>query len=126
MSAIGRFDPDTINTQSVFHITPSGNVKVVATGLSKVLGITFDQRARMYVLESSFSMSDPAPEPATARLIRILPNGKQEVLIDGSSGILSVLAGMTFGPDGALYISNIAFGAPPIGLRQVVRVEIIQ
>jgi hypothetical protein len=32
---------------------------------------------------------------------------------------------MTYGPDGALYISNIGFGAPPIGLGQVVRVEII-
>jgi len=123
---LGRFDPDTLNTQSVYHITPSGAIKVAATGLSKVLGIAFDQRDRLYILESSFSTSDPFPEPATARLIRILPNGKQEVLIDGSSGILSVPAGMTFGPDGALYISNIGFGAPPIGLGQVVRVEIIR
>jgi hypothetical protein len=121
---LGRFDADTINTQNVFHITPSGAIKVVATGLSKVLGIAFDQRARMFVLESSFSTSDPLPEPATARLIRILPNGSQEVLIDGSTGILSVPTGMTLGPDGALYISNIGFGAPPIGLGQVVRVEI--
>jgi len=126
VSNLGRFDPDTINTQSVYQITPSGAIKVVATGLSKVLGIAFDRRDRMYVLESSFSTSDPFPEPATARLIRILPNGKQEVLLDGSSGILSVPAGMTFGPDGALYISNIGFGAPPIGLGQVVRVELIQ
>ena len=125
VSNLGRFDPDTINTQSVFHITPSGNIKVVATGLSKVLGIAFDLRARMYVLESSFSTSDPFPEPATARLIRILPNGKQEILIDGSSGILSVPTGMTFGPDGAIYISNIGYGAPPIGLGEVVRVEIL-
>lgn len=125
VSNLGRFDPDSLNTQSVYQITPSGNIKVVATGLSKVLGIAFDGRARMYVLESSFSTSDPGPEPATARLIRILPNGKQQVLIDGSSGILSVPAGMTYGPDGALYISNIGFGAPPIGLGQVVRVEII-
>ena len=125
VSNLGRFTPAELNTQSVFQITPSGNIKVVATGLSKVLGIAFDGRARMYVLETSFSTSDPGPEPATARLIRILPNGTQEVLIDGSSGILSVPAGMTFGPDGALYISNIGFGAPPIGLGQIVRVEIV-
>ena len=74
---------------------------------------------------SPFPFSDPFPEPATARLIGILPNGKQEILIDGSSGILSVPTGMTFGPDGALYISNIGYGAPPIGLGQVVRAEII-
>jgi hypothetical protein len=126
VSNLGRFDPETINTQSVYHITPSGAIKVVATGLSKVLGIAFDRRARMYVLESSFSTSDPFPEPATARLIRILPNGKQEVLVDGSTGILSVASGMTFGPDGALYISNIGYGAPPIGLGQVVKVELDQ
>jgi hypothetical protein len=125
VSNLGRFDPEALNTQSVYQITPSGNIKVVATGLSKVLGIAFDDRARLYVLEASYSTTDPGPEPGTARLIRILPNGKQEVLIDGSSGILSVPAGMTYGPDGALYISNIGFGAPPIGLGQIVRVEIV-
>lgn len=97
-------------------------MKVVATGLSKVLGIAFDSRARMYILETSYSTTDPGPEPATARLIRILPNGHRQVLTDGSSGILNVPSGMTFGPDGALYISNIGFGAPPIGLGQIVRV----
>ena len=125
LSNLGRFDPDDINAQSVYKITPSGRVKVVATGLSKVLGIAFDGRDRLYVLESSYSTSDPFPEPATARLIRILPNGKQQVLIDGSSGVLVVPTGMTFGPDGALYISNFGFGAPPIGLGQIVRVEIM-
>ncbi|MDE2449684.1 MAG: ScyD/ScyE family protein [Gammaproteobacteria bacterium] len=124
VSNLGRFTPDALNTQSVYQITPSGQITVVATGLSKVLGIAFDRRARLYVLETSYSTSDPGPEPATARLIRIEPNGKQEVLLDGSSGILSVPSGMTLGPDGALYISNIGFGAPPIGLGQIVRVEI--
>ena len=124
VSNLGQFDPDALNTQSVYQITPSGQIKVVATGLSKVLGIAFDRRARLYILETSYSTSDPGPEPATARLIRIEPNGTQEVLLDGSSGILSVPSGMTLGPDGALYISNIGFGAPPIGLGQIVRVEI--
>lgn len=124
VSNLGQFDPDALNTQSVYQITPSGHIKVVATGLSKVLGIAFDRRARLYVLEASYSTTDPGPEPATARLIRIEPNGKQEILLDGSSGILSVPSGMTLGPDGALYISNIGFGAPPIGLGQIVRVEI--
>jgi hypothetical protein len=124
VSNLGQFSPAALNTQSVYRITPSGQIKVVATGLSKVLGIAFDSRARLYVLESSFSTTDPGPEPATARLIRIEPNGQQEVLLDGSSGILSVPSGMTYGPDGALYISNIGFGAPPIGLGQIVRVEI--
>ena len=124
VSNLGQFSPATLNTQSVYQITPSGHIKVVATGLSKVLGIAIDRHDRMYILEASYSTTDPGPEPATARLIRIEPNGHQEVLLDGSSGILSVPAGMTLGPDGALYISNLGFGAPPIGLGQIVRVEI--
>lgn len=124
VSNLGQFDPGELNTQSVYQITPHGHIKVVATGLSKVLGIAFDRRARLYVLEASYSTTDPGPEPATGRLIRIEPNGKQEILLDASTGILSVPSGMTLGPDGALYISNVGFGAPPIGLGQIVRVEI--
>jgi hypothetical protein len=124
VSNLGRFDPDQLNTQSVFRITPSGNIKVVATGLSKVLGLTFDGRNRLYVLETSYSTSNPGPVPGTGRLLRILPNGKQEVLIDSTSGLLVVPTGMTFGPDGALYISNIGYGAP-LGLGQILKVEFI-
>ena len=117
---LGVFDPDQLNTQSVFKITPSGQLKVVATGLSKVLGVAFDSRDRMYVLETSYSTSDPGPEPFTGRLIRIAPNGRQEVLID-SGGPLFFPTGMTIGTDGALYISNVGFG-PPAG--QILKVEI--
>jgi sugar lactone lactonase YvrE len=123
VSNLGQFDPDQLNTQSVFQITPSGQLKVVATGLSKVLGMAFDGRDRLYVLETSYSTSDPGPEPFTGRLIRILPNGKQETLID-AGGPLFFPTGMTFGPDGALYISNIGFGPPPVGLGQIIKVEI--
>jgi sugar lactone lactonase YvrE len=124
VSNLGQFDPAQLNTQSVFRITPSGNIKIVATGLSKVLGLTFDGRNRLYVLETSYSTSNPGPVPGTGRLLRILPNGKQEVLIDSTSGLLVVPTGMTFGPDGALYISNIGYGAP-LGLGQILKVEFI-
>ena len=76
------------------------------------------------MLETSFSANDPGPEPGTGRLIRILPNGKQQILIDGTKGTLVVPTGMTFGPDGGLYISNIGYGAPPVGAGQILRVEI--
>ena len=32
--------------------------------------------------------------------------------------------GMTFGPDGALYVSNVGFGAPPMGLGQILRIKL--
>jgi len=124
VSNLGQFTPAALNTQSVYRITRSGHIRIVATGLSKVLGIAVDRRDRIYVLETSYSTTDPGPEQSTGRLIRIAPNGHQEVLLDASTGILNVPSGMTFGPDGALYISNVGFGAPPIGLGQIVRVEI--
>jgi hypothetical protein len=120
VSNLGEFDPDQINTQSVFHITPSGQLKVDSTGLSKVLGMVFDGRGRLYVLEMSYSAS-PGPAPFTGRLIRILPNGKQEVLID-AGGPLFFPTGMTLGPDGALYISNIGFAVQNAG--QIIKVEV--
>lgn len=121
VSNLGQFDEDQLNAQSVFKINPSGHLQVVATGLSKVLGLAFDGRDRMYVLETSYSTSDAGPDAFTGRLLRILPNGKQEILIDSTSGILFFPTGMTLGPDGALYISNVGFG-PPFG--QILRVEI--
>ena len=124
VSNLGGFDPDDLNIQSVYRVSRNGHVKVVATGLSKVLGIVLDKHERLYVLETSYSATDPGPEPATGRLIRILPNGTQRILVDGSSGILSIPTGMTLGPDGALYISNIGYGAPPVGAGQIVRVDL--
>lgn len=122
VSNLGRFNPEQLNTQSVSQINPAGQLKVVATGLSKVLGIAFDGRNRMYVLETSYSTDNPGPVPATGRLIRILPNGQQQVLIDSTNNDpLFFPTGMTMGPDGALYISNFGFG-PPSG--EILKVEV--
>jgi hypothetical protein len=120
---LGQFDPDQLNTQSIFRITTSGHLKVVASGLSKVLGVAIDERDRLYVLETSYSTSDPGPEPFTGRLIRILPNGKQEVLIDSTSGVLVFPTGITLGPDGNLYISNYGFGFPN-GSGQILKITL--
>jgi hypothetical protein len=30
---------------------------------------------------------------------------------------------MAFGPDGALHVSNIGFGAPPVGMGEVREIE---
>lgn len=120
VSDLGTFDPDQLNTQSIFQITPSGQLHVVATGLSKVLGLAFDARGRMYALETSYSTTDPGPVPFTGRLLRISRDGRQKVLIDGGSQLFFP-TGMTFGPDGALYVSNMGFG-PPIG--EILRIEV--
>jgi hypothetical protein len=124
VSNLGTFDPDQLNAQSIFRITPSGQLTIVATGLSKVLGLEVDEQGRLYVLETSYSTTDSGPVPGSGRLLRLGRNGKQDVLIDSTSGLLTFPTGMTFGPDGALYISNVGFGPPPIGLGQILRVRL--
>ena len=119
VSNLGTFDTDQLNKQSIFQITPSGRFHVVATGLSKVLGLAFDPRGRMYALETSYSTTDPGPVPFTGRLIRVARNGKEEVIDTGDS--LFFPTGMTFGPDGDLYVSNMGFG-PPFG--EILRIEL--
>ena len=63
------------------------------------------------------------PGPAqfgTGKVIRVDPDGTQTEIAGG----LSFPSAMTFGPDGALYVSNIGFGAPPIGLGEIWRIEV--
>lgn len=31
---------------------------------------------------------------------------------------------MTFGPDGALYVSNVGFGPPPVGMGEILRITV--
>ena len=47
---LGEF-PVVPGTETVFKLTPSGNLKPWATGLTTILGLAFDNRDRMYVLE---------------------------------------------------------------------------
>jgi hypothetical protein len=102
----------------ILKITPSGQVKTFATGLTTVLGLVFDQRHRLYVLENT--TGNPLPTPGTGKVLRIDPSGKVEEIATG----LAVPTAMTLGPDGNLYVSNVGFGAPPVGLGQVLKITL--
>ena len=99
-------------------INPAGHVKVDVGGVTTVLGLVFDGRDRMYVLEASTAPGDPTP--FTGKVVRVDPSGKQTEIISG----LFFPTGMTLGPDGALYVSNVGFGPPPIGLGEILRIEV--
>src|SRR5580765_770997 len=120
VSNLGTFDADQLNKQKVLRITATGQHEVVAFGLSKVLGLAFDNRGRMYALETSFSRTDPGPEPSTGRLVRFSADGRTRTVIDTGTSLFFPTA-MTFGPDGALYVSNMGFG-PPFG--EILRIEL--
>lgn len=113
---LGEFDPDTINTQNVFQITPSGALGVAASGLSKVLGVAFDSRHRLYVLEMTTDAQYPSP--GQGRIVRVARNGDLTIIASG----LALPTGMTFGPDDNLYVSNWGFGPP--GMGEILKIEV--
>ena len=74
---------------------------------------------QLYALESS-TIDDSMPAPGAGRVVRIdLETGDIEEIATG----LTLPTGMTFGPDGALYVSNFGFGLPP-GSGEIRRIEI--
>jgi hypothetical protein len=103
---------------AVYKITPSGQIKVDVPGLNTVLGLAFDQRDRMYVLE--MTAGAPFPTPGKGRVLRVEPSGATTVIASG----LSLPTGMTMGPDGNLYVSNWGFSPAAIGGGQVVKITL--
>src|SRR5262249_3432502 len=106
---LGTF-PVTPGNENVFKVTPSGQLKIAATGLTAVTGLSFDNQGRMYVLEPDPVAGFPGPGPAaiSGTVVRVNGDGSLTTIATG----LTFPTAMTFGPDGALYVSNIGFGVP--------------
>jgi hypothetical protein len=116
---IGNLDTFPIMTGSkIFKLTSSGNLRVVASGLSTVLGLVFDKCDRMYVLE--MTVGAPTPTANMGKVIQIDLFGKVTTIASG----LSLPTGMTMGPDGNLYVSNVGLGPMSIGGGQVVKITL--
>lgn len=114
---LNRF-PIVSGSSKILKISPRGDVTVVAEGLTTVLGLAFDKKGRLYALENT--SDNPFPTPGTGRVVRVGPQGQIEVIASG----LFLPTAMTFGPDDNLYISNVGFGPPPVGLGQILKVEL--
>jgi hypothetical protein len=76
-------------------------------GFTTVVAVDFGPDGLLYALE--LSSTGPYPTPGAGKVVRVKRSGDIEDVIIG----LAVPTGMTFGPDGWLYISN--FGAVPAG-----------
>ncbi len=114
---LGTF-PVVPGTQTVFKLTPSGNLKSWATSLTTILGIAFDNRDRLYVLETSNHAGNPTP--GMGDIVRIDPSGAQTTIVSG----LTFPTGMTMGPDGALWVSNKGFGPTTPGFGEILRIAL--
>jgi hypothetical protein len=70
----------------------------------------------LYVLE----LSDAAgfPTPGAGKVVRVTRSGNIQDVVTG----LAVPTGMTFGPDGRLYVSNL--GAAPGAVGQILRIDV--
>ena len=106
------------NLGSLLLEHPSRLDAVAHTGFNMVLGLAFDHRGRLYVLQNSEA---PAPTPQTGSVVRLGRDGTTRTVI--ASGLF-LPSGMTFGPDGNLYVSNVGFGPPPVGLGQILKVQL--
>ena len=121
----GNFFVGNLNTfgvvpgsSQIMKITPSGQIKTWVSGLTAVLGSAWDERGRLYVLETTTAPGQPAP--MTGKVVRVDPSGATTVITDG----LFFPTAMTMGPDGNLYVSNVGFGPPPVGLGQVLKIRL--
>ena len=106
---LGTF-PVVPGTESVYKVTPDGTVQVAASDLTAVLGVAFDDQGRLYALESITVAGFPGPTAiGTGQVVRVNHDGTHTTIATG----LTFPTGMTFGPDGRLYVSNKGYGFPP-------------
>jgi hypothetical protein len=108
-----RFDDDFapgFGGRHLYHIVNS------KAGFTTVVAVDFGPDGLLYALE----LSDAAgfPNLGAGKVVRVKHSGEIEDVVTG----LSVPTGMTFGPDGRLYISN--FGAAPAGAGTILRFDV--
>jgi hypothetical protein len=102
-------------SSSVYKVTQSGQITTFATGFTTVLGLAFDNRDRLYVLETNTAAGGLTP--GTGDIVRLDPSGKREIITSG----LNFPTAMTFGPDGRLYVTIWGIGPPGIG--QIIQIS---
>jgi hypothetical protein len=113
---LGTF-PIVPGSSQLMRVTPNGNLSVVRKGFTTILGLDFDLWGNLYILESMTAPGPPGPaQLGTGEIVRINIFGGTSTIATG----LSFPTGMTIGPDGALYVSNLGFAGP--GAGQILRI----
>jgi glucose/arabinose dehydrogenase len=113
-----RTFPIVQGSSSVYKISRGGQVEVWATGFTTILGLEFDRRGRLYVLENT--TDNPFPTPGTGRILRLNKSGVRDTIATG----LFLPTAMTIGPDGKLYVSNKGFGPPIPGFGEILQIDL--
>jgi hypothetical protein len=110
---LGTF-PVSVGSEGIYKVNPGGEIRKTDVNLTTVLGLAFDSSDRMFVLESipvdGFPFTAP---PAPGKLVCVYPSGEQQEI--NTQNKLFLPTAMTFGPDGALYVSNLGFAGASAG-----------
>jgi hypothetical protein len=115
---LGTF-PVRPGTQNIYQLTGSGLLKVAATDLTTVMGVTFDASGHLFALETDTVSGFPGPQAVgSGKVVCVNHNGTLTTVASG----LTFPTAMILGPDGALYVSNIGFGIPTPGAGQILRI----
>ena len=108
---IGDFDHELapgFGPRQGYHIVNS------KAGFTTVVAVDFGPDGLLYALELSAAAGFPAL--GQGEVVRVMPSGAIETVITG----LNVPGGMTFGPDGRLYISD--YSAVPVSMPGAGRI----
>lgn len=118
---VGNLDtfPVVAGRSEIYRISPDKNVQPIISGFTTILGVVHDEFGRLYILENS-TLSGMGPTPGTGDVVRVDYTGRKEVIVSG----LSLPTGLTFGPDGKLYISNKGFGPGTTGGGEILQVDL--
>jgi hypothetical protein len=105
--------PFPVGAANVYRVPPQGGAaQVYASGFTNIVGLAFDARGTLYVLQIGDGFAGPGGPPlkAPGRLIRVEANGTHTVVYAG----LFYPGGLAIGPDGAAYVSNFGIVPGPI------------
>lgn len=118
---VGRV-PHLAGQSILIRVTPAGAFATAATGLTSVLGLAFDCAANLYALETAAGSAGAPPffPSATGRVVRY-ENGLWTPVLTG----LDLPSGLTFGPDGDLFVSLRGHGqADTPGRGRILRAQL--
>jgi hypothetical protein len=113
--------PIVAGSSNIYEVNKNGKqIKVAFRGFTTVLGVAFDRKGRLYVLENTTGKENLSPTPGTGMITRVYKNGRRDTIATG----LNLPTAMTFGPDGRLYVSNWGFGPPAVGGGQILKIDV--